>query len=140
MKLDKVLKALADSTRLRVLNILLQREVCVCDLQSVLELPQSFLSRHLAYLRSAGLVRDRREGPRVWYSLTLEDDVGHAVREFLQRVLPLFETFQADSTKMQAFTECCQSSGVLQKKSNRQQAVRSNKEMSYGHQSSTVQL
>jgi ArsR family transcriptional regulator len=138
-QLDKLLKALADPSRLRILNILLQQEVCVCDMQSVLGLPQPLLSRHLAYLRNAGIVRDRREGSRVWYSLTLDDEVGRAVREFLQRALPLFETFQADSTRMLQFTECCSTPQVL-KKLNRPGGRQSNEEMSYGNQSSTVQL
>lgn len=138
-ELEKTLKALADPSRLRILNILLQQEVCVCDLQSVLGLPQPLLSRHLAYLRNAGLVRDRRDGPRVWYSLTLDDEVGRAVREFLQKALPLFETFQADSARMLQFTECCSTPQVL-KKFNRPAGRQSNEEMSYGNQSSTVQL
>lgn len=106
-ELEKTLKALADPSRLRILNILFQQETCVCDLQSVLGLPQPLLSRHLAYLRNAGLVRDRRDGPRVWYSLALDDEVGRAVREFLQRLFPLFETFQTDSARMRQFTESC---------------------------------
>lgn len=103
-ELEKTLKALADLSRLRILNILLQQEVCVCDLQSVLELPQPLLSRHLAYLRNAGLVRDCRDGPRVWYALALGGKLGEAVREFLQKALPLFETFQADLARMQQFS------------------------------------
>ena len=138
-QLEKVLKALADPSRLRILNILLQQETCVCDLQSVLELSQSLLSRHLAYLRNAGLVRDRRDGPRVWYALALDDEVGRAVREFLQRALPLFELFQADSARMLQFTECCSTPQVL-KKFDRPAGHQSNEEMSYGNQSSTVQL
>lgn len=104
-QLEKTLKALADPSRLRILNILLQQEACVCDLQSVLELPQPLVSRHLAYLRNAGLVRDHRDGPRVWYSLALDDEVGRAVREFLQKVLPVFETFRADLARMRQLTE-----------------------------------
>jgi ArsR family transcriptional regulator, arsenate/arsenite/antimonite-responsive transcriptional repressor len=99
-KLDKILKALADPNRLRILNILLERETCVCEIQPALKLPQPLLSRHLAYLRNAGIVRDRRDGPRVFYSLTLDDEIGQAVREFLQRVFPLCEPFPADSANM----------------------------------------
>lgn len=138
-ELEKTLKALADSSRLRILNILLQQEVCVCDLQSVLGLPQPLLSRHLAYLRNAGVVRDRRDGSRVFYSLTLNDEVGQAIREFLQRVLPLYESFQADSAKMLQFTESCATPRGL-KKFNRPAGRQSNEEMSYGNQSATVQL
>ena len=58
----KIFKALSDETRLRILALLSQRELCVCDLMAVLDLPQSTVSRHLAYLRNAGWVEDRRQG------------------------------------------------------------------------------
>ena len=71
--LDKVFKALSDPNRLRIVNILMQRDACVCEIQAILNLPQAFLSRHLAYLRNSGIARDRREGPRVYYSLSLRE-------------------------------------------------------------------
>ncbi|BCR03698.1 transcriptional regulator [Desulfuromonas versatilis] len=60
-------KALSDETRLRILALLSAGELCVCDLVSILELPQSTVSRHLAYLRNAGLVSDRRQGVWMYY-------------------------------------------------------------------------
>ena len=68
-EMEQVFKALADATRLRILNLLLHGELCVCDIQFVLESPQPNVSRHLTYLKNAGLVQDRREGPRIYYSL-----------------------------------------------------------------------
>ena len=62
-------KALGDETRLRILNLLLRGELCVCDIMKILEMGQSKVSRHLAYLRNAGLVTDRREGLWMHYSL-----------------------------------------------------------------------
>ena len=56
MELERLLKALADRTRLRLLNLMREREVCVCYLVEVLKSPQPKISRHLAYLRSAGVV------------------------------------------------------------------------------------
>ncbi|MBI3951624.1 MAG: winged helix-turn-helix transcriptional regulator [Acidobacteria bacterium] len=129
-ELDKILKALADPSRLRILNILFEQETCVCDIQLVLGLPQPLLSRHLAYLRSAGIVRDRRDGPRVYYSLALDDELGQAVREFLQKALPLFETFQMDSAKMREFTQCCGEPKAL-RKSNRPAGRQSKEVMNY---------
>jgi ArsR family transcriptional regulator len=99
-QMAKLFKALADPNRLRIVNILSQESLCVCDLQSVLGLSQPFISRHLAYLRRVGLVRDRREGPRVCYSLALDSPTGQALRAFLREVLPLSETFQADLQEM----------------------------------------
>jgi len=69
-RLDEVLKAAADPTRLRLLNLLRLGSICVCDLQSVLRIPQPTVSRHLAALRHAGLVDDVRKGMRIVYSLT----------------------------------------------------------------------
>jgi ArsR family transcriptional regulator len=63
-KLESVFKALADQTRLRILALLGNNEVCVCHIHDSLELPQPTVSRHLAYLRRAGLVDVRRDG--IW--------------------------------------------------------------------------
>jgi ArsR family transcriptional regulator len=68
-KLAQTFKALSDETRLRILVLLTQGELCVCDLMAVLQLPQSTVSRHLAYLRNAGLLTDRREGVWMYYRL-----------------------------------------------------------------------
>lgn len=62
-------KALCDETRLRILALLSEQELCVCNLIAVLGLPQSSVSRHLAVLRTAGLVEDRRNGTWMWYRL-----------------------------------------------------------------------
>jgi len=62
-------KGLADPTRLRIVNLLLHGELCVCHIQRVLGTSQPNVSRHLNYLKHAGLVLDRREGFRVFYRL-----------------------------------------------------------------------
>ncbi|MDH4223684.1 MAG: metalloregulator ArsR/SmtB family transcription factor, partial [candidate division Zixibacteria bacterium] len=64
-----VIKALGDETRLRILKLLMNRELCVCELEAALNLPQSKISRHLMVLRSNGLVNDRRKGQWIFYSL-----------------------------------------------------------------------
>jgi ArsR family transcriptional regulator len=66
----QLFKALSDETRLRILALLSAGELCVCDLMAVLDLPQSTVSRHLAYLRHAGLVEDRRRGVWMYYRLS----------------------------------------------------------------------
>ena len=63
-------RAFADPTRLRLLNLLLERELCVCDLCEVLDEIQPKVSRHLAYLRRAGLVTVRRDGKWKHYAAT----------------------------------------------------------------------
>jgi len=66
----QLFKALGDETRLRIIALLLNsRELCVCDIMAVLDLPQSTVSRHLSYLRHAGLVDDRRQGVWMYYTM-----------------------------------------------------------------------
>lgn len=77
----KVLKALADETRLRVLKVLMQGEFCVCELVDALEVNQSNLSRHLAVLKNAGLVSDRKEG--LWVYYTVAKDAKPLVKKLL---------------------------------------------------------
>ena len=66
----KVFSALADETRLRILSLLGVGELCVCDIIKILKVPQSKVSRHLAYLRRAGLVEARKEGLWMHYRLS----------------------------------------------------------------------
>ena len=68
--LIKVFKALSDETRIRLLKLLQQRELCVCELMQALNMTQSRVSRNLGILKDAGLVKDRRDGLWVHYSLS----------------------------------------------------------------------
>jgi ArsR family transcriptional regulator len=63
-------RAFSDRTRLRNLHLLLTGELCVCDLVSIIQVPQPTASRHLAYLRKAGLIQKRRQGLWAYYKLT----------------------------------------------------------------------
>jgi ArsR family transcriptional regulator, arsenate/arsenite/antimonite-responsive transcriptional repressor len=78
---EETYKALADRTRLRILALLMDGEVCVCDIHDTLRLPQPTASRHLAYLRRAGLVEARREGTWMHYRMA---DLDPVVREIVQ--------------------------------------------------------
>lgn len=71
-RLTRQFKALADDTRLRIIDLLRNGERCVCDLTDALELKQSLLSFHLKTLREAGLVTDRRDGRWAYYTLNHE--------------------------------------------------------------------
>ena len=88
--------ALADRTRLRLLNLIGGREVCVCYLVEVLRQGQPKISRHLAYLRNAGVVEARRDGKWMHYRLERTDDP--AMASVLDAV---FESFKLDR-EMQA--------------------------------------
>lgn len=66
---DLFFRALADRTRLRILNLMRSEEVCVCFFVEILKTNQPKISRHLAYLRKAGIVGARREGPWMHYRI-----------------------------------------------------------------------
>ena len=87
---SRIFKALAEETRLRIMALLLvEGELCVCDLVAALQLPQSTVSRHLAYLRNHGLVDDRRGGVWMYYSIAeRESGLSRHLLDFLRRVLP----------------------------------------------------
>ena len=80
-QLESLFKALADKTRLRILALLGDDEVCVCHIHDSLELPQPTVSRHLAYLRRSGLVDVRRDG--VWMHYQVARSVDPAIRSVL---------------------------------------------------------
>jgi ArsR family transcriptional regulator len=70
--LAKTFKAMSDETRLRILNILLERECCVCEVMQVLDITQSRASRHLITLFDAGFLKFRRQGLWAMYSIDWE--------------------------------------------------------------------
>lgn len=76
--LPRLFAALADRTRLRLLNLMNGREVCVCYFVEILGQSQPKVSRHLAYLRNAGIVTARREGKWMHYSIQRPQDGGAA--------------------------------------------------------------
>lgn len=96
-----LLKALNDETRLRILALLVQGELCVCDLMAVLQMPQSTVSRHLAVLKNAGWVTDRRQGLWMYYRLA---DEGTPLLVDLQRLmmthLPELATIKQDRERL----------------------------------------
>jgi len=72
--MEELFKALADRTRLRILGLLMKGEICVCHIHTSLGIGQRKASRHLAYLKRAGLVVDRKDGLWVYYRLTKPAD------------------------------------------------------------------
>jgi len=102
MKPEELFKGLADPTRLRIALLLLDRELCVCDLMAVLQLPQSTVSRHMGRMKSSGLVADRRNGKWVHYRFVDTRSVDE-LREFLRRHFASTEPFHADRTKLRSF-------------------------------------
>ena len=111
MRLDAVetlFKALADGTRLRILGLLLTGEVCVCHIHESLRIPQPKASRHLAYLRKAGLVEARREGLWMHYRLAeLPDPLLQSIAATVRHALTHLDTVHKDAGRLQKKTGCC---------------------------------
>lgn len=68
-RLAETFKVLGDQTRIKILSLLTQQEMCVCDIASALEMGQSAISHQLRVLRGARLVKFRKDGKEAWYSL-----------------------------------------------------------------------
>jgi ArsR family transcriptional regulator, arsenate/arsenite/antimonite-responsive transcriptional repressor len=106
--LGTLFQALADATRLRILGLLLNGEVCVCDIHDTLRIPQPKASRHLAYLRRAGLVATRREGLWVHYRLAdTMDPIAGTIRQAVAHALGHVETVRRDAERLRKKTGCC---------------------------------
>lgn len=106
--LEQLFKALADETRLRILGLLLEGEVCVCHIHESLRVPQPKVSRHLAYLRRAGLVETRRVGLWVYYRLAEPSNpaVG-TLRQSVSDALSHLGGVQRDAARLKKTLECC---------------------------------
>lgn len=74
-QLTNFFKVLSDETRLRVVSLLAQEELCVCEICGILELSQPKVSKHLAKLRDKGFVIDERKEQFIYYSLKIEDEL-----------------------------------------------------------------
>jgi DNA-binding transcriptional ArsR family regulator len=99
-QLGHLFKALSDPTRLRMVNLLDAQSLCVHDLQKVLGLSQPLVSRHLAILRAANLVRTQRQRARVYYSLSRAPLLNYPLRRFLSEIFPFFPELQADAQNL----------------------------------------
>jgi ArsR family transcriptional regulator len=106
--METLFKALADATRLRILGLLLTGEVCVCHIHESLKVPQPKASRHLAYLRKAGLVEARREGLWMHYRLAdLPDPLLQSIAETVRHALTHLDAVHKDAARLQKKTGCC---------------------------------
>lgn len=109
--LPQTFAALADPTRLRIVGLLLDGEVCVCHIYETLKIPQPKASRHLAYLRRAGLVEGTKRGLWVYYRLARRDDeASRAIMEAVRRTLQSQEAVTRDRARLRR-TICCVPAG-----------------------------
>ena len=91
-ELIKAAKAISDETRLRILNLLLQRECCVCEVMQVLKISQTRASRNLIVLHEAGFLEVRREGLWAYYSIDRSN-----LSEYMATLLKAIERYVTDS-------------------------------------------
>ena len=104
--IEFLFKALADRTRLRLIGLFGDSEVCVCFLVVILKISQPKISRHLAYLRRAGLVTARREGKWMHYRLTQPPDE-HAARIFREVRAAFSEHPELQRDREKLLQVCC---------------------------------
>jgi ArsR family transcriptional regulator len=100
--LTRVYSALSDPTRLRMLALIADGEICVCHIHDSLDVPQPTASRHLAYLRRAGLVEARREGIWMHYRFAaFTDPVIKAIVDSALHALTHTEVSARDHRRLQ---------------------------------------
>jgi ArsR family transcriptional regulator len=105
--LDLLFRALADPTRLRLLNLTADREVCVCYFVQILGISQPKISRHLAYLRRAGIVAARRQGRWMHYRVVTPQD-GAAAAILKETLAHLRQKPEMRSELAKLESACCQ--------------------------------
>ncbi|MEO7539231.1 MAG: metalloregulator ArsR/SmtB family transcription factor [Pyrinomonadaceae bacterium] len=105
-KLEEFFAALADRTRLRLLNLMRDGEVCVCFFADTLGTNNPKISRHLSYLKRAGLVSGRRDGKWIHYSLKTPDDP-HAEKLFEQLMNSLENDEEMKADRLELINVCC---------------------------------
>ena len=111
--MERLFKALADRTRLRLLNLIGADEVCVCFFVEVLGESQPKISRHLAYLRRAGVVAARRDGKWMHYRISVPADE-HAARLFKEVCAWLAEDREMQRDRERLVKVCCAVSPPVQ--------------------------
>jgi len=104
--MEQFFQALGDRTRMRLLNLMGEQEVCVCYLVEILDAPQPKISRHLAYLRRAGIVAARREGKWMHYRIVMPPHTG--ATQILRQTLALLKDEKAmQADRMRLTRACC---------------------------------
>jgi ArsR family transcriptional regulator, arsenate/arsenite/antimonite-responsive transcriptional repressor len=105
---DLIFRGFSDRTRLRILNMLRGGELCVCNIVEVLGVPQPKVSRHLAYLRKAGLVTVRKEGQWCYYTLAPTRNKFHEkILDCLCCCLSEVPELVKDGKLLKLRTDCC---------------------------------
>ncbi len=119
-ELAKVFKALSDESRLRILNLIFRTgEMCVCDIESITGFTQTKTSRHLAYLRNAGLVEARQQGLWMLYSLASPKNEEHErLLECVKTILRINPVALKDAKELERNINkgCCATFSIVKPK------------------------
>ena len=106
MELVEILKALSDENRIRILNLLKDGELCVCEMESILELNQSNVSRHLTRLSSSKIIKSYKKAQFVYYKINDEILSNYSfIREILNNEMNKIEKCTHDSKMLVLFKE-----------------------------------
>lgn len=103
--MEQFFQTLGDTTRLRLLNLMGEQEVCVCYFVEILDAPQPKISRHLAYLRKAGIVSARREGKWMHYRIAMPSHIGAA--QILRQTLASLKEEKSMQMDLARLTKAC---------------------------------
>jgi ArsR family transcriptional regulator len=107
MELSLIFKTLGDDVRIRILGLLLKKELCVCDIESVLEISQANASRHLAKMKITGILSSRKNAQWVYYAVN---------KKFIEEHSELIESFNIELKKRSDHKSDLKSLSAIKKK------------------------
>jgi ArsR family transcriptional regulator len=99
-KLTNFFKILSDETRFRIVSLLFQKELCVCEICGILDLSQPKVSKHLAKLRDMGFVKDERKEQFIFYRLNISDEILLNLVKSINENIADYEILQCDSNRL----------------------------------------
>ena len=99
-QLTNFFKILSDETRFRIVSLLYQKELCVCEICGVLDLSQPKVSKHLAKLRDMGFVKDERKEQFIFYRLNINDQILLNLVKDIGANIETYETLKSDSERL----------------------------------------
>ncbi|AIF50403.1 metalloregulator ArsR/SmtB family transcription factor [Pelosinus sp. UFO1] len=106
MNIIRTLKALSDETRLRIINLLWVENLCVCEIEAILQSSQSNVSRHLAKLRDSGIIYSEKKSQWVYYGMSIEAIKHYAfIKTLLDVDVAKYPQYQEDIAKLKSYRE-----------------------------------
>ncbi len=104
--MDELFKTLGDSNRLRILHLLMQQELCVCEIEEILKTTQSNASRHLAKLKQAGIISCNKKAQWAYYQVNPEFSTSHSLLfEYLKEKLEVRTLYREDLKTLDHFNK-----------------------------------